>query len=72
MAAYSPSGKNISYGKVAPCIGCHNFVRSADFVFAPPPDQLLPVSIWKAFFPKDTMSAAYLELLKTHPDAIVK
>jgi hypothetical protein len=72
MAAYSPSGKNISYGKVAACIGCHNFVRSADFVFAPPPDQLLPVSTWKAFFPKDTMSEAYLELLKTHPDAIVK
>ena len=72
MAAYSPSGKKIAYGKVPACIACHNFVRAADFNFAPPPDQLLPVPVWKAFFPKDTISPAYAELLNKHPDAIVK
>ena len=39
-------------------------VASADFNFAPPPAQLLSPPIWKAFFPNDTMSSAYLELLK--------
>lgn len=72
MAAYSPSGKVVAFGKVPACIACHNMVRSADFNFAPPPDQLLPVSIWKAFFPKQTVSAAYIDLLKEHPAAIVK
>jgi hypothetical protein len=72
MAAYSPSGKVMAFGKVSACIACHNLVRSADFNFAPPPEQLLPVSIWKAFFPKQTVSAAYMDLLKEHPAAIVK
>jgi hypothetical protein len=72
MAAYSPAGKEVSYGKVPACIACHNLVRSADFNFAPPPDQLLPVAIWNAFFPKQSVSPAYLKLLKEHPEAIVK
>jgi hypothetical protein len=72
MAAYSPTGKVLSYGKVFACIACHNLVRSADFNFAPPPDQLLPVPIWNAFFPKQTVSPDYLKLLKEHPEAIVK
>jgi hypothetical protein len=72
MASYSPSGQVRAFGKVGACIGCHAMVASADFNFAPPPAQLLSPPIWKAFFPNDTMSSAYLELLKEHPAAVVR
>jgi hypothetical protein len=72
MASYSPSGQVRAYGKVGACIGCHALVTTADFNFAPPPEQLLSPPIWKAFFPNDTMSTAYLELLKEHPTAVVR
>ena len=72
MAAYSPTGKVVAFGKVGSCIGCHAIVSKADFVFAPPPTQLLSVSVWKAFFPKQAMSAAYLDLLAKNPQAVVK
>jgi hypothetical protein len=72
MAAYKPDGQVVSYGKVAACIACHAMVTQQDFVFAPPPAQLLPVTVWKAFFPKQAMSAQYVRLLDQHPEAIVK
>ena len=72
MAAYKPDGQIVSYGKVQACIGCHAMVTKQDFVFAPPPEQLLPTTIWKAFFPKQKMSAQYVKLLDQHPGAIVK
>lgn len=71
MAAYKPDGQVIAYGKVQACIACHAMVSKQDFVFAPPPEQLLPVAVWKAFFPKQAMSQQYLALLKDHPNAIV-
>jgi hypothetical protein len=72
MAAYSPTGKVIAYGKVASCDACHAFVAKSDFVFAPPPTQLLKVSIWKAFFPKQKISPTYVALLAKYPNAIIK
>jgi len=72
MAAYSPTGKVIAYGKVASCDACHAFVAKSDFVFAPPPVQLLKASVWKAFFPKQKMSPTYVALLTKYPDAIIK
>lgn len=72
MAAYKPNGQVVSYGKVQACISCHTLVTQQDFVFAPPPEQLLPVSVWKAFFPKQQISPQYAQLLKQHPEAIVK
>ncbi|MDA8364169.1 MAG: cytochrome P460 family protein [Gammaproteobacteria bacterium] len=72
MAAYSPAGKVVAYGKVPACIACHTMVRKQDFVFAPPPDQLLPVSVWKAFFPKQDIAPVYAQLLRSHADAVVK
>ena len=72
MAAYSPAGKVVSYGKVSSCITCHVMVSKTDFVFAPPPFQMLPVSVWKAFFPKQAISPLYRSLLATHPEAVVK
>ncbi|MDA8093333.1 MAG: cytochrome P460 family protein [Betaproteobacteria bacterium] len=71
-AAYAPTGKVVSYGKVQACIACHAMVNTQDVIFAPPPDQLLPVSVWTAFFPKQKMSPTYLRLLRAHPAAIVK
>ncbi|OFC38312.1 hypothetical protein BAE29_01445 [Acidithiobacillus caldus] len=72
MAAYKPSGANVAFGKVGTCIACHVLVRQQDFVFAPPPAQLLPVSTWKAFFPNQGMNPAYLALLKKYPHRIVR
>jgi len=72
MAAYKPDGQVVSYGKVQSCIACHLMVTQQDLVFAPPPEQLLPVSVWKAFFPKQAMSAQYVKLLEQHPEAVVK
>lgn len=72
MAAYKPSGQVVSYGKVQACIACHAMVTKQDFVFAPPPEQLLPVSEWKAFFPKQDMSPLYLKLLKESPQSIMQ
>jgi hypothetical protein len=72
MAAYKPDGQVVSYGKVQACIACHAMVTQQDFVFAPPPTQLLAVAVWKAFFPAQHMSPQYVTLLQQHPDAIVK
>ena len=72
MAAYTPAGKVIAYGKVPACIACHAMVSTQDFVFAPPPKQLLSVAIWKAFFPKQTITSAYEQLLRWHPAAVVR
>jgi hypothetical protein len=72
MAAYTPAGKLIAYGKVPACIACHTMVSKQDFVFAPPPKQLLSVAIWKAFFPRQTIAPAYAQLLCRHPAAVVR
>ena len=72
MAAYTPAGKLIAYGKVPACIACHTMVSKQDFVFAPPPKQLLSVAIWKAFFPRQTIAPAYAQLLCWHPAAVVR
>jgi hypothetical protein len=72
MASYSPTGKVVGYGKVPACIACHAMVTTQDFVFAPPPEQLLPVPIWKAFFPKQNINPVYAQLLQSHADAVVK
>ncbi len=72
MAAYTPAGKLIAYGKVPACIACHTMVSKQDFVFAPPPKQLLSVAIWKAFFPRQTIAPAYAQLLRWHPAAVVR
>ncbi len=72
MAAYKPDGQVVAYGKVQACIACHAMVTQQDFVFAPPPAQLLPVAVWKAFFPKQQMSPQYVKLLDQHPEGIVK
>ncbi|MDA8094703.1 MAG: cytochrome P460 family protein [Betaproteobacteria bacterium] len=72
MAAYKPDGQVVAYGKVQACIACHAMVTQQDFVFAPPPQQLLPVAVWKAFFPKQQISPQYAQLLAQHPEAIVK
>jgi hypothetical protein len=72
MAAYKPDGQVVSYGKVQACIACHAMVTQQDFVFAPPPTQLLPATVWKAFFPSQHMSPQYVTLLQQHPEAIVK
>ena len=72
MAAYSPTGKVVGYGKVPACIACHTMVSKQDFVFAPPPGQLLPVAVWKAFFPKQDIAPVYAQLLRSHGDAVVK
>ncbi|MHB8346479.1 MAG: cytochrome P460 family protein [Acidiferrobacterales bacterium] len=72
MAAYKPNGQVVAYGKVQACISCHTMVTRQDFVFAPPPQQLLPVSVWKAFFPTQQISPQYAQLLKRYPEAIVK
>ncbi len=71
MASYSPAGKVLSYGKVSTCIACHRMVSKADFVFAPPPLQMLPVSVWKAFFPTQAISPTYRKLLASHPEAVI-
>lgn len=72
MAAYKPNGQIVSYGKVQACISCHTMAMQQDFVFAPPPEQLLSVAVWKAFFPKQQIAPQYAQLLKQHPEAIVK
>ncbi len=72
MAAYSPAGKVVAYGRVPSCIACHAMVARQDFVFAPPPEQLLSISIWKAFFRNQHISPAYVRLLRSHPQAVVK
>jgi hypothetical protein len=72
MAAYKPDGQVVAYGKVQACIACHAMVPKQDFVFAAPPQQLLPVAVWKAFFPKQAMSQQYLALLKEYPKAVVQ
>ena len=71
MASYSPAGKVLSYGEVNACIDCHRMVSKADFVFAPPPSQMLPVSVWKVFFPKQAISPMYRKLLAAHPEAVI-
>ena len=72
MAAYTPAGQVIAYGKVPTCIACHTMVSKQDFVFSPPPKQLLSIAIWKAFFPKQTIAPAYAQLLRWHPAALVR
>lgn len=72
MAAYNPAGKVVAYGRVPSCIACHAMVTKQDFVFAPPPRQLLPISIWKAFFRSQNISPAYARLLRSHTQAVLK
>ncbi|MBU2787645.1 cytochrome P460 family protein [Acidithiobacillus sp. VAN18-1] len=72
MAAYDPTGKVLAFGKVGSCIACHDMVHKQDLVFAPPPAQLLPVSTWKGFFPKQAISPMYAKLLQEHPKSIVR
>jgi len=72
MAAYKPSGAVVSFGKVGSCIACHALVRKQDFVFAPPPQQLLPVTTWKAFFPTQEMNPKYVTLLEKYPQRVVQ
>ncbi|MFT2096693.1 cytochrome P460 family protein [Acidiphilium multivorum] len=72
MAQYAPTGKVVAYGRVNSCDACHAMATKFDFVFAPPPQQLLPVAVWKAFFPKQVMNPAYIALLSKHPEAVVK
>jgi len=72
MASYTPAGKVLAFGKVGTCIACHVLVRKQDMVFAPPPQQLLSVNTWKAFFPKQTLNPRYLALIKQHPHNIVQ
>lgn len=72
MAAYTPTGKVVAYGKIASCIACHAIVTKQDFVFAPPPRQLLPISLWKAFFPKQKIAPTYAQLLRSHAPAVVR
>lgn len=72
MAAYGPAGKVRAYGKVPACIACHAMVAKQDFVFAPPPRQLLSDSVWKAFFPKQHIAPVYAQLLRFHAGAVLK
>jgi hypothetical protein len=72
MAAYKPDGQVVAYGRVQSCIACHAMATRQDFVFAPPPQQLLPIAVWKAFFPKQKISPLYARLLTKRPKAIVK
>ncbi|PKY10964.1 hypothetical protein B1757_06930 [Acidithiobacillus marinus] len=72
MASYNPAGKVLSFGKVGSCIACHVLVRHQDLVFAPPPTQLLPITTWKAFFPKQEINPVYVALIKHHPEALVR
>ncbi len=71
MASYVPNGHVLAYGKVATCIGCHALVRRQDFVYAPPPTQLLPVAFIEAFFPGQKVTAIYRKLIATHPANVV-
>jgi hypothetical protein len=71
MAAYAPDGRVIAYGRVASCIGCHALVRGQDFVYAPPPAQLLPVAFIQAFFPGQKITAVYRKLLTEYPKNVV-
>ncbi|MEY2341553.1 cytochrome P460 family protein [Acidithiobacillus sp. IBUN Pt1247-S3] len=71
MAAYKPDGTVAAFGKIGSCIACHVMVSKQDFVFAPPPQQLLSVKTWKAFFPKQEMNPVYVTMIKTHPKAVV-
>ncbi len=71
MASYAPNGRVLAYGKVATCIGCHTLVRRQDFVYAPPPTQLLPVAFIEAFFPGQKVTAIYRKLIATHPANVV-
>lgn len=72
MAAYKPSGAVAAFGKIGSCIACHVLVRQQDFVFAPPPAQMLPISTWKAFFPKQGINPAYVAMIKKYPDRVVQ
>jgi hypothetical protein len=72
MAAYTPEGRVVAYGRVASCIGCHALVRNQDFVYAPPPTQLLPVAFIQAFFPGQKITAVYRKLLADHPKNVVR
>ncbi len=72
MAAYKPDGSVAAFGKVGSCIACHVMVTKQDFIFAPPPQQLLSVSTWKAFFPKQSMNPAYVALIQTHPKSVLR
>ena len=71
MASYVPNGHVLAYGKVATCIGCHALVRRQDFVYAPPPTQLLPVAFIEAFFPGQKVTAIYRKLIATHSANVV-
>lgn len=72
MASYKPSGQEVAFGRVDSCISCHVMVKKADFVFAPPPDQLLSKEVWHTFFPTQVVSPAYARLLQKYPHAIVR
>ena len=71
MAAYKPNGALAAFGKIGSCIACHVMVTRQDFVFAPPPQQLLSVKTWKAFFPKQEMNPVYVAMIKAYPKAVV-
>ncbi len=71
MAAYDPTGKVLAFGKVGSCIACHVIVRKQDMVFAPPPQQLLPITTWKGFFPKQAMNPRYVALITQYPHNVV-
>lgn len=71
MAAYSPQGNPLAFGKVGSCIQCHMVAQKQDFVFAPPPTNLLPAAFIASFFPGQKISPAYLRLLKEHPGSMM-
>ncbi len=71
MATFRPDGRPVAMGRIQSCISCHAMAKQQDFVFAPPPGQLLPVSTWAAFFPRQKMNARYVALLRKFPQAEV-
>ncbi len=71
MAAYSPQGKPLAFGKVGSCIQCHMVAQKQDFVFAPPPTNLLPAAFIASFFPGQKISPVYLRLLQELPGSVL-
>ncbi len=72
MANYSPSGKVIAFGKIQACIDCHAIAAKTDFVFAPPPANLLSASTIHAFFPGKRITAPYQRLLKQNARSVLR
>lgn len=72
MANYSPGGKVLAFGKVAACINCHAIAGKSDFVFAPPPLNLLSAQTIHSFFPGKKITKPYKILLKKYPHAVLQ